>query len=634
VSLASRRIRLWNRRRILALAAVAAAAVPSAAAADVRVTGIDTSSYPTVRFSVVTSSAASKVPVVAEDGRPVAALEEHNLGREKSVVLAIDRSQSMTNGALADAVAGARAFLGSKAAGDRVQIVLIGSKAVALTGFSASPSDASVALSGVTTDRRSGTALYDAVALAARGLHGELAPGKVLILLTDGRDVSSRATLSDAVAQARADGVVVYPVAIEAPGFSSVALEDLASSTGGSYHAATSTKSLSGIYADVAAELARTWRVEYLTASRPGDVFQLGARVPGTGSGTASVSLSSGLYATGEPAEPSPLVPKSLYEGQGTIVIGALVALLMLLAAGFFLAAREGMWLSRRLAPHLAGITKDRRKRRRNDQLAGMRRIMKATEETFGHLKQWRWVQRLLERADLPLKPVEFLYIALGAAVLFGLVIAVTGAAALMILVAMVIGGSFPFLFASFRAGRRLRAFENQLPDLLVTIAASLKAGHSFRQGIQTVVEEGAQPAAKEFKRVLTETRLGRPMDDALNEMAERVGSKNLEFVINAVTIQRQVGGSLAGLFDMVAEAVRQRQQFARKIRGLTAMGRMSAYVLVGLPFFVALALTLLNHEYMSPLYTTSTGHKLIYIGLGMMAFGSVLLRKIVSFKG
>ena len=123
-------------------------------------------------------------------------------------------------------------------------------------------------------------------------------------------------------------------------------------------------------------------------------------------------------------------------------------------------------------------------------------------------------------------------------------------------------------------------------------------------------------------------------MDDALNEMAERVGSKNLEFVINAVTIQRQVGGSLAGLFDMVAEAVRQRQQFARKIRGLTAQGRMSAYVLCGLPFFVALALTLLNHDFMAPLYTTSTGHKLIYIGLGMMAFGSVLLRKIVSFKG
>ncbi len=100
-------------------------------------------------------------------------------------------------------------------------------------------------------------------------------------------------------------------------------------------------------------------------------------------------------------------------------------------------------------------------------------------------------------------------------------------------------------------------------------------------------------PASKEFKRVLTETSLGRPMDDALAEMAERVGSKNLSFVVTAVTIQRQVGGSLAGIFDMVADTVRNRQQFARKIRSLTAMGKMSAYVLLGLPFFIAGALTL-----------------------------------------
>jgi tight adherence protein B len=104
--------------------------------------------------------------------------------------------------------------------------------------------------------------------------------------------------------------------------------------------------------------------------------------------------------------------------------------------------------------------------------------------------------------------------------------------------------------------------------------------------------------------------------------------------VITAVTIQRQVGGSLAGLFDMVAETVRQRQQFARKIRSLTAMGRASAYVLFGLPFFVALAITALNANYMDPLYHTSTGHKLIFFGLGMMAFGSLILKKIVSFKG
>ena len=118
---------------------------------------------------------------------------------------------------------------------------------------------------------------------------------------------------------------------------------------------------------------------------------------------------------------------------------------------------------------------------------------------------------------------------------------------------------------------------------------------------------------------MLTETRLGRPMDEALADMAARIGSKNVSFVVTAVTIQRQVGGSLAGIFDMVADAVRNRQQFARKIRSLTAMGRASAYVLWALPFFVLGTSTLLNREYMDPLYRTSTGHKLMIVGLVMI---------------
>ena len=148
---------------------------------------------------------------------------------------------------------------------------------------------------------------------------------------------------------------------------------------------------------------------------------------------------------------------------------------------------------------------------------------------------------------------------------------------------------------------KRIRAFEDQLPDLLITIAASLKAGHSFKQGLQAVVDEGHPPANDEIRRVLTEASLGRSMDDALAEMADRVGSANFEFAITAVTIQRQVGGSLASLFDMVADTVRQRQQFARKIRALTAMGRMSAYTLIGIPFFIAGTVTLLNRELHAP---------------------------------
>jgi tight adherence protein B len=204
----------------------------------------------------------------------------------------------------------------------------------------------------------------------------------------------------------------------------------------------------------------------------------------------------------------------------------------------------------------------------------------------------------------------------------------------LVVLLAMVAGGALPILIVWNKARRRLAAIDEQLPDLLVTLAASLKAGHSFRQGIQAVVDEGQPPASKEFKRVLTETRLGRPMDDALADMAARIGSKNVTFVVTAVTIQRQVGGSLAGIFDMVADAVRNRQQFARKIRSLTAMGRASAYVLVGVPLFMLGTITLLSPEYMDPLYHTPTGHKLIILGCVMISIGSLMLRKIVSFKG
>jgi tight adherence protein B len=123
-------------------------------------------------------------------------------------------------------------------------------------------------------------------------------------------------------------------------------------------------------------------------------------------------------------------------------------------------------------------------------------------------------------------------------------------------------------------------------------------------------------------------------MDNALADLGERVGSKNLTFVINAVTIQRQIGGSLAGLFDMVADTVRQRQQFMRKVKGLTAMGRMSAYVLVALPVFIAIVVTLMNPVYMAPLYHSASGQKLIGAGLVMIVIGSAMLKKTVSFKG
>jgi tight adherence protein B len=623
------------RRAVAAAALCAVLTLAASASAGVRLKGLDASSYPTVRATVVASSSLSKPPTLTENGRRVAGLKAENLGREKYVVLAIDRSRSMAGQAILDARRAARAFVQAKPAADRLAVVSFGNTATLLTGFSSARIDADSALATLDLAPRQGTALYDAIVTSANALGAQPLPGRVLILLTDGADQGSEATLGKAVRAVRDAGVVVYPIAIVSDDFSAAPLERLAKESGGTYYPAASTAALKSIYSKIAAELSRTWRLEYVTAARPGDTLHLSTTVAGVGRATSGITLPG--TSGGEAADkPSPLVPEHLYSSSaGTLMVAGLVGFLALLAVGIALAVRKGARLRHRIEAHVSPTSKTKgAKLRASERFGAAAGLFKATENAFSHLNAWRKLQRMIERADLPLRTVEFLYIALGSSFLFGLVSAVSGAQSLVILVGFAIGFSLPLGFVWFKAKRRLAAFENQLPDLLITMAASLKAGHSFRQGIQTVVDEGQAPASDEFKRVLTETRLGRPMDDALNEMAERVGSKNLDFVITSVTIQRQVGGSLAGLFDMVAEAVRQRQQFARKIKSLTAMGRMSAYVLVGLPFFVAGTLTLINPEYMAPLYDTQAGHMLVAGGLVMMALGSLILKKIVSFKG
>ena len=621
------------RRTALAAAALLVLTVPAAAASDVHVKSVDTSDYPTMHVTVVTTGALSQPPSASEDGTPVTGLQAENLGREKSVVLAVDTSRSMAGKALSDAARAARGFVASKPPNDRIAVLKFGHKPVLLTTFSSSTIDAASALRQLSVDARSGTALYDGLVLAAQSLQAEQNLGRVVILLTDGRDVSSRASLAEAIKEAHADGVAVYPIGIVGKGFDPGPLQKLARATGGSYYAAASTGALTSIYSSIATELSRTWRLSYETTARPGDHVKLRITVPGLGSATTSFEMSGSSSSVGKP---STLLPATAYTSPlGTLVLTLAVGFLLFVAAGIALASHKGAWLRGRIAAHVADPKREaKRAAAKDERFSTLSSLFRATEEAFGHLRHWRAVQRLLERADLPLRAVEFLYITMGSSLGVGLLAAVAGQSTLFILLALIVGAALPFGFLWFRANRRTKAIEDSLPDLLITVAASLKAGHSFRQGIQSVVEEGQEPAAHEFKRVLTDTSLGRPMDDALADMADRVGSKNLEFVITAVTIQRQVGGSLAGLFDMVAEAVRNRQQFARKIRSLTAMGRMSAYVLCGLPFFMAGILTVINPNYMGPLYHTSAGHKLIMLALVMMLIGSLMLKKIVSFKG
>jgi tight adherence protein B len=504
-----------------------------------------------------------------------------------------------------------------------------------LTDFSSKRSDADGALRSIQVDSVQGTTLYDMLVRASSTLAAEPLEARVIIVVTDGNETRSAASLSEAISAARRARTAIYVVAIESPKFNPDPLRKLAQETGGAYHGTASSATLGKEYAAIASELRRTWRLEYATATRPGDHATLQAFWNGQHSSSADLVLPSSLGPGAADKKPSRLLPDVFYKTVlGTQMMALVSFFIVLLAASLALTTVKGSRLKRKISPHLATSVEIRKRKQEKERLAAAAGLFRATENALQSWKFWTRLERLLERSDLPLRTVELVYLMAGIGLIGATLATVAGQGTMVTFLVLLAGASAPVGLVWFKAVRRLSAFENQLPDVLITLAAALKAGHSFKQGLQTIVDEGNPPASKEFQRVLAEARLGRPLELALADMSERLGSKNFDFVINAVKIQQQVGGSLAGLIDMVADTVRQRQQFIRKVKGLTAMGRAGAYTLVALPFFIAIMITIINPTYMYPLYHSSTGHMLIYSGLGMMAFGSLILKKIVSFKG
>jgi tight adherence protein B len=618
------------RRRLPLLVAALCLLAPAAAAAAVHVRAVDSAGYPRIRVTVVVDKPSATPPTLLENGRPVEGASAVNLGSTKSVVLAIDRSQSMRGKPLNTAIDAARAFADAKPASDQIAVSTFASQALPTTPFSPSTTDSDAALRSISVDGTPGTKMYDDLVLDVDALSHQPTAGKVIIVVTDGNETSSSATLDQVTAAARKAHVAIYVIGIESSLFSPGGLKQLASGTGGRYYAAASPGYLHQIYSTIADELARTWQVEYLTAARPGDTIAVTASVPGQGKVVASTAIAG----VGTVAPSKGALPKSAFTTPGMLVLAAIVGLLVMLAFRLVFKKSRSEEMRRRIQPHV-GQEKDKTKVKRKRERSGLvRGLFASTEHVLGKSKQWSSLSRLLERGDVPLKTVEFAYMILLFGFGVGFLASVMGLHGIFLLVAFAVGGLLPIAFVWRKARKRLAAFDEQLPDLLMAVAASLKAGHSFKQGIQTIVEEAQDPAKKEFQRVLAEASLGRPVEAALADMAERIGSKNFAFIVTAVSIQNQVGGSLAGLFDMVADTVRQRQQFSRKIKALTAMGRASAYVLIGLPFFLGALITVISHKYMAPLFFTSSGHIMIMVGLVAMAIGSLILNKIVSFKG
>ncbi len=201
------------------------------------------------------------------------------------------------------------------------------------------------------------------------------------------------------------------------------------------------------------------------------------------------------------------------------------------------------------------------------------------------------------------------------------------------LILTLIILAILPIMLVSYRANKQKNRLGKQLPELLTIVAGLLNAGHGFFQAIDAAVKEMAPPISYEFKKVLTDARLGISIEDALDKMARRVQNRDYDWLIIAVKIQRQSGGNLAEILEMLAKTIKDREQLEGQMKTLTAEGRYSAYILIGMPIVIGMILYVMNPEYIGLLFTNTTGQTLIGGAIVLMLFGIVWLKKIVTIK-
>jgi tight adherence protein B len=239
-----------------------------------------------------------------------------------------------------------------------------------------------------------------------------------------------------------------------------------------------------------------------------------------------------------------------------------------------------------------------------------------------------------LDHAGIQRLPAEWAL--LGVCVSIGLAAALTvliGNALIGILLGVLAGWLGMRLSVSVKISRRRAAFDEQLPNVLQLVAGSLQTGLSLSQAIDAVVREEAQPAAGEFARALTETRLGVDLDVALDGVADRLASVDLRWVVMAIRIQRETGGNLAEVLRNTVATMRERAYLRRQVRSLSAEGRLSAYVLLALPVFVGGWLFYSSPDYMRPLYTTAFGVLMLVVAAVLVVVGAFWMRKLINVE-
>ena len=333
------------------------------------------------------------------------------------------------------------------------------------------------------------------------------------------------------------------------------------------------------------------------------------------------------------------------------VVGAAVLAALSMLLIVYSLFGRRGGDVAERLERYASATQTTKPQSKSERQSIARQFASSAAFTSFNKVVERRdWgadLARELARADLVLKPSEFLAIRAAAIVLVPALLFLLGATVvpalsnpLILVVGVVVGFWLPRFWLKRRKGKRLKAFNSGLADTITLIANGLRSGSSFLQAIEMVVRESQAPISTEFNRVIREVNLGLPFEQALNNMVRRVRSDDLELMTTAISIQHQVGGNLAEILDSIAFTIRERVRIKGEIKSLTAQARMSGYVVGFLPIGLIGLLTVIAPKFMEPMFQKPPEALGLPVGVIILAFGGLMMsigffaiRKIVAIE-
>ena len=566
---------------------------------------------------------------VHENGNDVSRLSVVPAGAAKEgefgVALVIDASNSMRGSAINEAFAAARVFAEQRNGNQQLAVIAFNRRTSVLLPFTTDEGAIEDALA-TPPPLAEGTHVYDGVARALRLLKDAKIAAGSIIVLSDGADTGSRATSLEVATAARGARVRLISIGIRSESFEPIPLQRLAARAGGEYSGVTSPSELSRIYGALGARFSRQYLVQYRSFAGPKKRIRVVLTIDGGRESARTGYMTPALAVTEAPVFRHSLWDRFWASTLTMVLVGFASALLVVLAIVALIRPRRGT-LRKRLAQFVSLPMRGGDGKRQGPLSS---RVLVGAERSLEGTRFWARFKEYLELAEIHIPPAQ---IAVATAVLTLLVMLVF----YMVFPPLaLVGLGVPFGVRAVilkKVSHRRKAFAEQLPDNLQVLSSALRAGHSFVGALSVVVDDASEPARGEFRRVVADEQLGVPLEDAIDAVRRRMDNRDLEQVSLVAAMQRQTGGNMAEVLDRVTETIRERFELRRMVKTLTAQGRLSRWIVSAIPIVLLVAISVLNPQYMQPLFVEPMGRVLLVLAAVFVALGSYVIGRIVDIE-